>query len=196
MAISTRQKQRLSIPDINILPEEYKRPAISSLSLLLLIVFLASVFGIYKLAPLRIQVNLEKTSFDSRLTAAQQELKGLQGREAQIKELKESLGKLEERKKDNLSAWDTFQKQGVKWRLILDGIQGSIPPGVTIDSIIQKESGITVHGLSPNLNSVLSYANALRLLGLTQDLGVTFEIRPEGNVSFNLNLVVKSGGNQ
>ena len=123
-------------------------------------------------------------------------MKGLQGREAQIKELKESLGKLEERKKDNLSAWDTFQKQGVKWRLILDGIQGSIPPGVTIDSIIQKESGITVHGLSPNLNSVLSYANALRLLGLTQDLGVTYEIRPEGNVSFNLNLVVKSGGNQ
>ena len=196
MAISTRQKQRLYIPDINILPEEYKRPAISSLSLLLLIVFLASVFGIYKLAPLRIQVNLEKTSFDSRLTAAQQELKGIQALEPQKKELKESLDKLEARKKDYLSSWDTFQKQRVKWRLILDGIQGSIPPGVTIDSIIQKESGITVHGLSPNLNSVLSYANALRLLGLTQDLGVTYEIRPEGNVSFNLNLVVKSGGNQ
>lgn len=194
MAIDTRQKQRLYIPDINILPEEYRRPAMSSLSLLLLIVFMASVFGIYKLVPLRIQANAERTSFDNRLTAAQQELKSLQGLETQIKELKDSLGKLEARKKDYLSAWETFQKQQVKWRLILDGIQGSIPPSVTIDSIIQKESGITVHGLAPNLNSVLSYANALRLLGLTQDLGVTYEIRPEGNISFNLNLVVKPGG--
>lgn len=196
MAINTRQKQRLYIPDINILPEEYKRPTISSLSLLLLIVLLGSVFGIYKLVPMRIQINADRTSFDSRLIAAQQEIKSLQVLETQVKELKDSLDKLEVRKKDYLSSWETFQKQQVKMRLILDGIQGSIPPGVTIDSIIQKESGITVHGLSPNLNSVLSYANALRLLGLTQDLGVTYEIRPEGNISFNLNLVVKSGGKQ
>ncbi|MBF8303902.1 MAG: hypothetical protein HW399_277 [Dehalococcoidia bacterium] len=194
MVTNARQKQRLNIPDIDIIPAEYKRPAISSLSLLLIILIIGSAFGLYKLLPLRIQANVERASLDSRLTAAQQEIKGLQGLEAQVKELKDSVEKLENRKKESVSAWEIFIKQQVKWRLLLDGIQGTIPQGVTIDSIIQKDSGVVVHGLAPNLNSVLTYANALRNLGLTQDLGVTYEIRPEGNISFNLNMVINPGG--
>ena len=194
MVTNAQQKRRLNIPDIDIIPAEYKRPTISSLSLLLIILIIGSAFGLYKLLPLRIQANVERASLDSRLTAAQQEIKGLQGLEAQVKELKDSVEKLENRKKEFVSAWEIFIKQQVKWRLLLDGIQGTIPQGVTIDSIIQKDSGVVVHGLAPNLNLVLTYANALRNLGLTLDLGVTYEVRPEGNISFNLNMVINPGG--
>jgi len=194
MVTNAQQKQRLNIPDIDIIPAEYKRPTISSLSLLLIILIIGSAFGLYKLLPLRIQANVERASLDSRLTAAQQEIKGLQGLEAQVKELKDSVEKLENRKKESVSAWEIFIKQQVKWRLLLDGIQGTIPQGVTIDSVIQKDSGVVVHGLAPNLNLVLTYANALRNLGLTLDLGVTYEVRPEGNISFNLNMVINPGG--
>ena len=195
MAINVPQKQRLYIPDINILPEEYRRPAISSLTFMLLLIVLFSVFGMYKLLPLRSQAAAERTSLEVSLAANQQELKSLQALEPQVKDLKDTIAKLESTKQDYQSAWDIFQKNQVKWRLILDGIQGTIPQGVTIDSVLQKEFTVTVHGLAPNLNSVLTYANTLRLLSLTQDLGVTYEIRPEGNISFNLNLIVRLGGN-
>lgn len=194
MTTKAQSKQKIQIPEINILPEEYRRPAISSLTWFLLLVVLGSAFAIYTLYPLWAQVRFELARTENQLKAEQQELKRLQAVEPQAKELKETIAKLEARKKDLLTSWEIFQKSRVNWRLILDAIQGSVPKGVTIDALSQKETTVTVHGLAPNPSSVNDYADALRSLGLTDDVGITYEMRPEGGVSFNLRLVVRTGG--
>lgn len=194
MAIISRAKQRIPIPDINIIPEELRQPAMSSRAWFFLTLVLVFAYAIYSLYPLRAELSSEKAAIEENLKIGQQELRTLQALEPQVKELKEALSKLEARQKAQLSGWETFQKGQTKWRLLLDGVQATIPRGVTIDTVSQQESEITIRGIAPTLSLVSEYANAIRNLKLTRDLGVTYENRSDGNIAFSLRLVIRPRG--
>lgn len=194
MKSNARSRERVQVPDINILPAEYRRQPVSSQTWLLLMVVLVFGFAVYMLLPLRAETKAEQARLGDDLAARQQELKSLQAAEPQAKELKEAIARLEGKKKDLQSSWKTFQKSRVNWRMVLDGVQGSLPREVSIEALTQKDYEMMVRGRAPNLNAVLEYANALRRLGLTRDVGMTYEIRPEGDIVFDLRLIVKEGG--
>lgn len=194
--MTNMRSKRVQVPDINILPMEYRRPTVGNQTWLLLLVVLVFGYAVFALYPLGSRVRTERATIEGQLTVKQQELKRLQALEPQVVESKEALAKLEARKTAVLESWGTFEKSRVNWRLVLDGIQGSVPKDVTIDAVTQKDMDVAVHGVAPSLSSVAEYANSLRRLGLSKDVGMTYEVRPDGGVSFELYMTVKAGGRQ
>ncbi|MFH0768720.1 MAG: hypothetical protein V1932_04035 [Chloroflexota bacterium] len=175
------------VPNFNLVPPEYQKPAIFSrrflLRLLVIAIVAAELFAIWNLYQ-------EKSSLEADIASAQLQIQHTEDKVATVnaeKELKKERQALQD-------DWETLTMGQADWPQILSAFLKSKPEGVELSSLKQEAGLINANGTASNYASLLQYRSTLLGSPAISQI-VSFNSRvSDGSISFSLSVEIAGGG--
>ncbi|MBI2848995.1 MAG: PilN domain-containing protein [Chloroflexi bacterium] len=169
---ASKYSLRPRLVDLNILPAEYLRPAITSTHLLFFFLILAGAYLSYFFAQEQLSRMEEISYLQGRLQKAQQAAAQLKAQEPEGNRLRglldEAQKKLQPLEKDR----QALALRQVRWSQILNIIQRAASADITLDSIAQGGSQVTLKGSAGSYVSATQYGDRLRESNLFSSVSI------------------------
>ena len=180
-----------TVPDMNLVPPEYRRRLVSRAGLLLLLVALVGLALLWPLSRAFAGARESLSVQQARLEDLKRQEGKLLALEPEVKELRALLDKEEQRLRELQGDYQAFQEGRVDWPRLLGVVVERVPQGVGLRSLVQKGGNLEVKGSAGSLPLVARYGQALNESGLFASVQTSLELEDQG-VSFTL--VLKPGG--
>jgi Tfp pilus assembly protein PilN len=183
--------------DLNLLPPEYLPRKVSRLNIALVILIVLTLC-------LSVLFVFLKADVDAESTALQRELNGLNAQLNDLYALKRDTDALQaqiDAAKSALEAieqdYQTIIQNRVLWSEIVEEIDDAIPgKRVTLKSIVQSGSGVTLQGTATRDDYVWAYATALEESEYFSGVTPQSIVDTGEEVSFTITLRLSGGGGQ
>jgi len=164
MAIARRASAReipyRQVPNLNILPEEFRRPGISVLRIILVVVIILEAGLGYFALQSRAQGEQAVATLELQLGQTDGNIRRAREDQAQAKDLQASIGLLEQRLSQLQQDYRQVTRGRTYWPALARMV-GLVPQGVTLTSVSQDEDGARVSGMASSYDTVMVYRQAL-----------------------------------
>ncbi len=151
----------LSLFDINILPQRYRRRKIRFINILPWLVFLLLMGTLYPSGITAIGAQSEFRLSQRKLNGLQSLLENHQGAAGEMESLQTEIDLQIERRDQILSSYQGLDLTGSKWSSILFLIEKNAPAGILWTQITQKDGEIRLDGIANAYPTVLSLRDSL-----------------------------------
>ncbi len=151
----------LSLFDINILPQRYRRRKIRFINILPWLVFLLLMGTLYPSGITAMGAQSEFRLSQRKLNGLQSLLENHQGAAGEMESLQTEIDLQIERRDQILSSYQGLDLTGSKWSSILFLIEKNAPAGILWTQITQKDGEIRLDGIANAYPTVLSLRDSL-----------------------------------
>ena len=174
------------LPDINLLPPDYRRPPFTQAGLVVVLVTFLALALLTPLLEAQDQARSMLSSREARLETLQAEEEELLAQEPSALALRDNVEKQEKRLKELEEDYKTFQAERVDWPRALETFLAQLPSGMDFKSFTQKDkTTLEVVGSALDAQQVASYVRQLVQVGFFSS--VKFGHRQvNGGVEFTL----------
>lgn len=149
------------IPYINLLPEEYRRRPLSLLHVALVFILLLELSIGYLSFQAAAVTKAEISSLQMQLDRLTQHYETIRPEVEKLLALRSQLEKLKVERERIKSGYQALAPPDILWGSLISHVLRSIPQGIMLDSVIQKEAELTLKGSSPSPEAVSSYIQEL-----------------------------------
>ncbi|MBI2304230.1 MAG: hypothetical protein HYU86_05725 [Chloroflexi bacterium] len=164
---TSRPQLRPRVVDLNLLPDEYQRRAVSMLSLLFFLAVAVAVASVLAVNQAKAEQDLALTQMKAAVQKNRKTIAQLQTLEPQAKELRSAVDEAKKQLETMQKDYQIFVAGRVKWSGVLETLLRLAPPGLSLSSIAQTGGNkITLKGGAPHYLSTIEYSVALQKSGL------------------------------
>ncbi len=183
--------------DLNLLPPEYLPRKVSRLSIVLVILIVLMLCLPVLLVFLKADVDGESAALQTKLNGLKAQLNDLYDIKRQADALQAQIDTLDSALAAIEQDYQTFIQNRVLWSDIVEEIDRILPgTRVTLQSIVQSDSGVTLTGTATRDDYVYHYAIALEESEYFSGISVTTLSAPGEAVSFTMIVPLSGGGGQ
>jgi len=147
--------------DLDLLPSEYKPSKLLRLNFILVLAAIVLAGLIVPFVILEVNASSEIDSLEDRLSLRNAELNELYGKQAEAVALEAQIDAADNKLNSMDQDYQTFREDLVLWSEIIDEIDDLLPSAITLSSIAQSGSGITLVGSTVDIKTVNNYRREL-----------------------------------
>ena len=144
--------------DLDLLPPEHKPPKTLRLNFILVLAAIVLAGLIAPFVILEMNASSRIDSLEDRLSLRNAELSGLYGKQAEATALQAKIDAADNKLNSMEQDYQTFREDLVLWSEIIDEIDDLLPGGITLSSITQSGSEITLVGSTGDIETLNDYA--------------------------------------
>jgi len=190
-------ERRPKLIDLNLLPPEYLPRKVSRLNIALVILIVLMLCLPVLFIFLKADVDAESAALQTKLNGLQAQLTDLYALKRDADALQAQIDTLDSALKAIEQDYQTFIQNRVLWSEIVKEIDHILPgTRVTLQSIVQSDSGVTLEGTATRDDYVHDYAIALEESEYFSGISVTTLSAPGEAVSFTMTVPLSGGGGQ
>ena len=147
--------------DLDLLPSEYKPSKLLRLNFILVLAAIVLAGLIVPFVILEVNASSEIASLEDRLSLRNAELNELYSKQAEATALQAQINVADNKLNSMKDDYQTFREELVLWSEIIDEIDDLLPSAITLSSIAQSGSGITLVGSTVDIKTVNNYRQEL-----------------------------------
>ena len=147
--------------DLDLLPSEFKPPKAVRLNFILVLVAIVLAILIVPFVLLEMDASSQIDPLEEKLNLRNAELSELYGKIAEAVALEAQIDAADNKLNSMEQDYQTFLEDLVLWSEIIDEIDDLLPAAITLSSITQSGSGITLVGTTVDIKTVNDYAREL-----------------------------------
>jgi Tfp pilus assembly protein PilN len=165
--------------DVNILPEQYRPPRLSRRAIILLLVAAALAILILPLYFISGRIGSDIARLEGELQSAQDALASISTPQPEVQELMSTLAQIQQPVGELEAAYPSIVAGRTDWPAVLAAIGNYNPAELTLSSLTQADSRITLEGQAVDSLIVTAYADALE----KSDLFSSVEVKSMSSVA-------------
>lgn len=197
MASQQLPERRPKKIDLNLLPPEYLPRKLPKLSIALVILIVVAACLPFPIVLLKADVDAQCAPLETRLAGLEDEYGRLLSLSIEARELQDQIDAAESKLATMDQDYETFQDNLVLWSEIIAEIEDALPgKKVTLTSITQKGSEITLVGTATRVDYVWDYATALKESEYFSGVTPTSIVDTGVAVSFTMIVPLSGGGGE
>ena len=151
--------------DLDLLPGEYRRRALSGRSMLLILVAVLALLPLYPMVQAKHNMGTETAQLQSNLKRMKAQTAELKVNEAQVKSLQAAVADAQQRLSAMQKDYKALDDGRVNWQPVLNTVYSALPSTVAIEQIVQQGAKLTVQGKAQSYEAIVAYAKQLRESG-------------------------------
>lgn len=146
-----------NIPDINLLPQEYRQPVLSRRQIgliFLIVVLLAGTLVIYQS---KSSTSTDIARMESEMSEVQEQLESLEEKEKEAQHLREQIEDARQQLEQTKQAEELISSRKVNWASFISYFFSSASQAINLQSVSTNEAGFLVEGSSTPPGAVWPY---------------------------------------
>lgn len=158
------------IPNISLLPEEYRRPLISILQLCLILVILAALIGAYFALQGKSSQEAGVAGLEAEISRLETEIETSAATAEQAEEISREIDEAGQDLDRARESREYISSEQVSWSKPVLLLFNSLPSGVMLSSVTQDGLKLSIRGTSPDTESLFLYHDRLLDSSETEDV--------------------------
>lgn len=158
---SAKESAYRRLPNLNIIPEEFRRPAISMVRVALIVIIIIEAGLGYFAYQMRVGGEQAAAALEVRLTQLEGDIGRARDDQARAQTLQASIDALRQRLPQLEQDYGQVTRGSAAWSGLLQHIVGQMPRGVTVKSVTQSGTGARLSGVADSYSTVMGYRYAL-----------------------------------
>ena len=158
------------IPNISLLPEEYRRPLISILQLCLILVILAALSGAYFAFHGKSSQEAGMAGLEAEISRLETEIETSAATGEQAREISREIDEAGQDLDRARESREYISSEQVSWSKPVLLLFNSLPSGVMLSSVTQDGLKVSIRGTSPDTESLFLYHDCLLNSSETEDV--------------------------
>ncbi len=147
----------VNIPDINLLPQEYRQPILSRRQIGVIFLIVVLLVGTLVIYQSKSSTSAEIVSLETEMNEVQGQLESLEGKEEEAQRLQDQTEEARQQLEQIKQAEGLISSRKVNWASFISYFFGSQTPEITLKSVSTAESGFVLKGSSAPPNAVWDY---------------------------------------
>jgi Tfp pilus assembly protein PilN len=163
----------LSLFDINILPERYRRRKIRFIGLLPWLIFLLLLAALYPTGLMALESQAVLREKQSAFNEIQSEVENFQVASDRLDALQANIDSQTELRDQIINSYQGLELNGSIWHSTFINLEAAAPDGISWKQISRQENELFINGIANNYSVVISLVDALDNLEELRDVRIT-----------------------